>query len=167
MPDNFENPYESPQTEVGAVKPLSERILTENMLFYLKGASPWLRFVGIVGFIGLGLAAVYFLTMIIAFQNTAGAIPGFENMGALGASVLLAILLIYEGLMFFPIFFTFQFGRKIRTYLHSGEDADLEQAFKSNKALWTYNGVLVMIGGGITVITILVAIVALIASAAF
>jgi hypothetical protein len=165
MPDSFENPYESPQTEVGAVKPLSERVLTENMLFYLKGASPWLRFFGIAGFIGLGLMAVYFLTLIIAVQNNP--IVETSGWGGLGASVLMAFLLIYEGIMFFPIFFAFQFGRKLRTYLHSGEDADLEQAFKSNKALWTYNGVLAMIGGVVVVITVLAAIITLIASTAF
>jgi hypothetical protein len=162
MPDNQENPYESPQTEVNSVKPLAGRVLTENMVFYLRGASPWLRFIGIAGFVFLALVAVYFLTVILAFQNVENAIPG---LAALGSSFFLAFLLIFEAIMFFPIFFIFQFGRKIRTYLHSGEAEELEQAFKNNKSLWTFYGILVMIFGVITAITMVTTVITLIAIA--
>jgi hypothetical protein len=139
-----ENPYESPQAEISAVKPLtSQGILTETMLSYLKGASPWLRFVGIAGFIMCGLYAVFGLTMVIGIQ--ALPIPGLDavtrGMGAGFGILWLGII----ALMFLPVFFVFRFGLKIKTYLHSGDENDLEQAFKNNKSLWKFIGILSII----------------------
>jgi hypothetical protein len=164
MPDNQENPYESPQTELNSVKPLAGRVLTENMLFYLRAASPWLRFIGIAGFIYLGLMAVNFLTVIVAVSNVDNVIPG---LGALGSSFFLGFLLFFEAILFFPTFFIFQFGRKIRAYLHSGEEGELEQAFKNNKSLWTFIGVLTMFFVVITSIIVLTTVITIIASTAF
>ncbi|MDR2552299.1 MAG: hypothetical protein LBD31_03915 [Treponema sp.] len=155
------NPYASPETEINAVKPLAERILTENTLFYLKGASFWLRLVGIAGFVFLGLMAVNFITLIAAFKNLS--IPGME---ALGSSLVLGIFLVAEVVSFFPVVFVFQFGKKLRSYLHSGNDADLEHAFRANKSLWTFIGVLTLISMGLFGISMLIAIAGSVISAA-
>jgi magnesium-transporting ATPase (P-type) len=142
MADNI-NPYESPQTEAASFHAPEGRVLTETMLLYLKGASSWLRFIGIVSFIFLGILAVVFLTVIIAFQSEIPSIPG---MAAVGSSMFLVIMLISLALFFFPTYFLFQFGRKIRIYIHTGDASQLETAFKNNKSLWTFIGILTMIG---------------------
>ncbi|MDR0402073.1 MAG: hypothetical protein LBH35_00630 [Treponema sp.] len=143
MSDIPENPYESPQAEINPVKPLAAQgLITETMLFYLKKASPWLRFVGIAGFIMLGLNALIGLTLIAGIQSFGNTIPGWS--GAMGAG----IGVFYLGgiaLMFFPVFFIFQFGRKIKSYVHTGNEEDLEQAFKNNKSLWKFMGILSII----------------------
>jgi hypothetical protein len=166
MSDNQENPYESPQAEISSVKPLAAQgALTETMLFYLKGASPWLRFVGIAGFIMLGLYALLGMTMIIGIRNFGSAIPGWS--GAVGA-VFGVFYLGAIALMFFPVLFIFQFGRKIKSYVHTGNDDDLEQAFKNNKSLWKFMGILSIIMLAFLAITILfggiAAIIAAVAS---
>jgi hypothetical protein len=165
MSDNQENPYESPQAEISSVKPLATQgLLTETMLFYLKGASPWLRFVGIAGFIILGLYSLIGLTMIIGIQGLGSVIPGFS--GAAGA-VFGVFYLGAIALMFFPVLFIFQFGRKIKSYVHTGNDDDLEQAFKNNKSLWKFTGILSIITLGFLAITLLFGgIAAIIAAAA-
>ena len=54
-----ENPYQSPETEVVPERPFfAQGALTETMLVYLKDASPWLRFAGILGFISSGLTVL-------------------------------------------------------------------------------------------------------------
>jgi magnesium-transporting ATPase (P-type) len=136
------NPYESPRTEANSLNVPGERVLTEEMVFYLRGTSPWLRFIGIVGFIFLGLSAIVFLVVIIAFRNDVSSIPGFATVGS---SVFLVIMLISLILCFFPTYFLFQVGRKIRLYIHSGDASQLELAFKNNKSLWTFMGVLTII----------------------
>jgi len=135
-----ENPYESPQTEANAVNPLSGRVLTENMLFYLRGASPWLRFVGMVGFVFLGIVLVGLLAIIIGFDSFSNAL----GMGSLGSFVFVVYL---PGLIitFFLVFFTYRFGKRIQAYLHTGDSGYLEDAFKNNKSLWTLAGVLIII----------------------
>lgn len=164
MSDNSENPYESPQAEISSVKPLTTQgVLTETMLFYLKGASPWLRFVGIAGFIMLGLYAIIGLTMIIGVQSFGAAIPGWPGVMGAGFGV------VYLGaiaLMFFPVFFIFQFGRKIKSYVHTGNEEDLEQAFKNNKSFWKFTGILSIISLGLVVITVLFGGIAAIVGAA-
>jgi len=136
-----ENPYQSPQTEANAVNPLSGRVLTENMLFYLRGASPWLRFVGVVGFIFLGIILVGLLAMILGVGSLADSL----GLGSLTSFVFI-IYLPTLVIMFFLVFFTYRFGRRIQTYLHTGDTADLEDAFKNNKSYWTLTGVLYIIG---------------------
>ena len=163
MSDGSVNPYESPQAEAGTV-PLPDRVLTEDMLFYLKGASPWLRFIGIVGFIGLGLAVVLILIMGFGLSS---ALANTEELGAFAAlgPGLTIIYIPFLALYFFPLFFMFRFGNKIKSYLHSGNSEDLEEAFKNNKSLWTFAGVLTIISLAFMALALLIGIIVGIAAA--
>jgi sterol desaturase/sphingolipid hydroxylase (fatty acid hydroxylase superfamily) len=136
-----ENPYESPQTEADAINPLSGRVLTENMLFYLRGAAPWLRFVGIAGFIFIGLLVIGVLVLM------AGAGSLAETLGIpSGTSTLLFIIYLPSLAIGFVYFlFIYKFGNKIQAYLRSGDNNELENAFKNNKSLWTLTGVMFII----------------------
>ena len=60
------NPYKSPEASTEVIKPLTvQGTLSETMLKYLSDSSPWLRFIGIVGFIGSGLFVLGGLIAII------------------------------------------------------------------------------------------------------
>jgi len=135
-----ENPYESPQTEANAINPLSGRVLTTNMLFYLQGAAPWLRFVGIVSFIFMGLLVIGLL-VILAGVGSLG-----ETLG-LGSAAPLVFLMYLPMLAvgFVYALFIYKFGSKIHAYLRTGDNKDLEDGFKNNKSLWTLIGVLYII----------------------
>ena len=148
------NPYQSPETAVEPVKvQAAQGALTETMLLSLKGASPWLRFIGVLGFIGSGLTVLSGLSFS-AFIPLVGQVwdelpqayqPFSDFLGAvLGGSM--AVVCIGAGLlMFFPSLFAFRFGSKILDYLRSGADLDLEQAFKNNKSLWKFLGILCIV----------------------
>jgi hypothetical protein len=151
------NPYQSPETAVVPEKPLTiQGTLTETMLVHLKGAAPWLRFVGILGFINSGLVALTSFSMIpfVSVMNRAWAeIPGFESLDgvlsvAFGAafSGFMVVLFIGAGLLlFFPSLYIFRFGEKIRSYLKTGADGDLELEFQNIKSLWKFAGILCII----------------------
>ncbi|MCL2139830.1 MAG: hypothetical protein FWH41_09930 [Treponema sp.] len=144
MSDSIENPYESPQAEAGTINPLSDKILTENMIYYLKGASPWLRFIGIAGLIFIGLVI---LVLIIAVVGITRAVPSSEGsafIGLMGGGVAF-IYILMMAIYIFPLLFMYRFGKKIKTYLYTGTNEDLEDAFKNNKSLWTFMGVLLII----------------------
>jgi len=146
---NEVNPFQSPVAAAVPVKPLvAQGSITEQMLIYLKGASPWLRFVGIMGFIFAGFTALTSISSIalIPLLNDAGdGIPGIEVLGnALGAIFGGGMAALGVGgavLMFFPSFFIFMFGEKIQSYLRTGADLDLEAALKNNKSLWKFAGI--------------------------
>jgi uncharacterized membrane protein len=143
------NPYQSPNVMVVLEESLAVRgTLTETMLLHLKDTAPWLRFVGILGFIIACFSVLFglaFLALIPAMRQVWYETPGFEMFpSSISAAFLgsVSILCICGGaLVFFPSFFIYRFGEKIRSYLRTGTEQDLELAFKNNKSLWKFLGV--------------------------
>ncbi|GHV95816.1 hypothetical protein AGMMS50293_21360 [Spirochaetia bacterium] len=159
---DFTNPYQSPENVSIPEKPLmTQAALTDTMLRYLKEASPWLRFIGILGFIGSGficLGGITFAIVMFAASEIASEFGG-PAFGLLG--ILYAALAV---LVFFPSLFTYRFGASIRNYILSSSGQELEQAFKNNKSLWKFYGILCIINLAFIPMTIIIAIVGGIAS---
>jgi len=140
---DYENPYKSPET---SIVPENQEgtgiVLTEIMLGYLKEASPWLRFIGILGFVGCGIMCLVGIISAI-FSSVLSSIAG--ELGALPAGLLSLFYIAGGALYFFPARFTYNFGAKIRDYQISSSNDDLELAFKNNKSLWKFNGILAIV----------------------
>ena len=154
-----ENPYERPQTEAGELSSLSERTISETMLYYLKGAAPWLRFIGITGFIFSGLMALGIVAMMYGLGSVLAPYDDFGVLAAMGGGVFI-IYLPFVAIYFFLSLFSFRFGGFIKRYVQSGNNQDLEEAFKNNKYLWTLYGVLLIIGLAFTALVVLILIIA-------
>jgi len=159
---DFENPYKSPETSIVPEKDQSTgTVLTETMLTYLKEASPWLRFVGIVEFIGCGLMCLGG----ISFSITTSALPGMtEAVGNFPVWILSLVYIIGGALVFFPAKFTYSFGVKIRNYQISSSAEDLELAFKNNKSLWKFQGIMLIISFAVVPVFFVIAIVGIVAA---
>jgi hypothetical protein len=137
------NPWQSPETVVKAEEHAAQGILTAEMIRSLKEASPWIRFIGILGYIGAGFliaAGIIAAVALLIMGNT-------RQTGAVGfVSIFLGFIYIVTGaLAFFPARFTHKFGGKIRNYLISGAEKDLEEALKNNKLLWKFVGILAIV----------------------
>ena len=147
------NLYQSPETTAVPLKPLTAQgSLTETMLMYLRGASPWLRFLGILGFIGAGLTALSglsFLAIVPLMEAILDDVSGFGSFNDIFGAIFgggMAVFFLGGGvLMFFPSLFIYRFGDKIRSYLRTGAEQDLELAFKNNKSLWKFAGIMSII----------------------
>jgi hypothetical protein len=163
------NPYESPQAEISPVDALSNQgVLTEAMLLHLKKTAPWMTFIGVVGFIFCGLMLVSMALMSVGFNAVIlGSIPGAEALGQAFTATMIALQVISLPMMFFPSFFLFTTGKKIRGYVHSGNDADLETAFKFNKFFWTFSGVLTIVYGSIMALILLFTVIGALTALAF
>jgi hypothetical protein len=112
------------------------------MVRYLREASPWLRFLGILGLIGGGLMAlggVVFAVLIVVIPDLAG------EFGVIGGGFLGVLYVVLGLLSLFPAKFIYTFGSKIRTYTQSNSERDLEDAFKSNRSLWKFCGILAIV----------------------
>ncbi|MDR2101415.1 MAG: hypothetical protein LBP43_02470 [Treponema sp.] len=163
------NPYQSPRTESDPAASLVSRgVLTENMIFYLRGASPWLRFIGVLGYIGCGLIIAAGLAIMIGARGIMGSLfselSGPEEIlgGGLGLFYIITGVIV-----FFPARFTYNFGAKIRTYLRTNAEQELELAFKNNKSLWKFNGILAIIYLAFIPVVLVILIFVLIGAAAF
>ena len=143
------NPYQSPETAAVPEKPLvAQGAITETMLLYLKQASPWLRFIGIFGIVSAGVTALSglsFIFFIPSMNQIWSGIPGFDLFGNIfgfafsGSMVILCIGAAV--IIFFPALFIYRFGGRVRSYLRSGLDQELEEAFKNNRSLWKFIGI--------------------------
>ncbi|MDR2768132.1 MAG: hypothetical protein LBB82_07395 [Treponema sp.] len=156
------NPYESPQNEANAVSTGADRVITEKMILYLKSAAPWTRFLGIIGFIGCGFMAAGAIGTLVGLNITP--IPGMENTAI--SSVMFIYLLGVGALFFFPSLFKFRFGKKVQSYLKTDDPQDLEEAFRYNKSLWKFTGILYIIALGLFVLSLLIMLITGIAALA-
>jgi hypothetical protein len=154
---DFENPYKSPETAIVPEKTEGAgTVLTETMLGYLKEASPWLRFIGILGFIGCGLMCVGGIIFAVTTSAVSSIAEEFVNFPIW----LLSLFYVGGGaLYFFPARFTYNFGAKIRDYQLSSSNDDLELAFKNNKSLWKFNGILYIVCLALIPLLIIVSII--------
>jgi hypothetical protein len=159
-----DNPYQSPQTGVSAPRGPSG-VLTETMVFYLKGASPWLRFLGIIGFIGCGILVVIGIVMLIAMPSLA---PEIGEAWSRIAGTSLGFLYIILGVVgFFPSRFIYKFGTKIRGFLRSNAEQELELAFKYNRSFWKFSGIVTIIYLAIIPAAIVIGVIAAIGFSPF
>jgi hypothetical protein len=154
---DFENPYQSPETPI--IPEVSQDTgvsFSVTMLQYLNEASPWLRFVGILGYIGSGMTAIG--GIIIAITMTAvGDIAG--DLGAFPAWIFSFVYIPLGVLLFFPAHFTYNFGKKIRDFKFSNSTDDLELAFKNNKSFWKFSGIICIIYLAIIPLFLIIAII--------
>jgi hypothetical protein len=158
-----DNPYQSPQTGAAPV-PAASGILTETMVLSLKGASPWLRFLGIMGFIGCGILAAAGIVMMIAGSSF---IPGMDELGSFTAAALGVLYIILGVVGFFPARFTYCFGARIRGFLRNSAEQELELAFKYNKSFWKFSGIVTIIYLAIIPVVIVIGVIVAVSSASF
>jgi hypothetical protein len=132
-PDNPGTPEKQPGSQSG---------LTRPMLRYLIEASPWLRFVGIFS---LGFCAIAVIGGIIT-SAVLFMFPDFlDDFDGVSAALAGLIYVPMGVLCFFPSWFIYKFGTKIRNYQFTNADEDLELAFKNNKSLWKFFGIFCII----------------------
>jgi hypothetical protein len=144
---------------------VSRGVLTEGMLRYLKEASPWLRFVGILSFIGGGVLCLLGIGVSLAGAiGSGGVMPAGMLFGTVGP--LIGLVYIVSGvIVFFPSRFMYSFGSRIKRYMGSGAPEDLEQALKNNKSLWKFSGIVCIVYLAFIPLAIIGGIIAAAASA--
>jgi len=141
------------------------RTLTDAMIAQLNRASPWLRFVGILGFIQAGSVFLSGLVSVVIAAVWGGDFGfgdlGFwdeimpSNLGLLWGAIQIAIGVF----VLMPAIFAFRFGAKIRSHAVSGRSADLESAFGNNASLWKFYGILCIVAIALTIVGIVVVVV--------
>ncbi|MDR2784291.1 MAG: hypothetical protein LBB83_00080 [Treponema sp.] len=114
--------------------------LNDNALFYLRSASPWLRFLGIIYYIICGFMVAGGLVALIAAPLMANFNLGGETGFLMGIFYLVSAVI-----MFFPARFMYSFGARLRNYFLSSTEKELELAFKYNKAFWKFCGITMII----------------------
>jgi len=142
-------------------KAAGQRALTDAMLDHLKAAAPWLRFVGVLGIVYAGItvaAGVAFFAIPAAeiLMGFAAGLDFFYDLFAWTGAWWGTVYVAMGFFIFLPSLFTYRFGEKIRSYAKTGSDRDLELAFRSNKSLWKFYGVVYIVGLAIFALSVAV-----------
>jgi hypothetical protein len=154
---DLENPYQSPESPIiPETSQNSGMPLTDTMLRYLIETSPWLRFIGIIGYIGSGMLCVTGIISAIVMLATSNLIGEF---GGYPVWLFPLVYLPFGVLLFFPAHFTFKFGQRIRMYQNSHSNEDLELGLKYSRSYWKFMGILYIIYLAAIPVSIIIAII--------
>lgn len=138
--------------------------INEDIKGFLKETSTWSYFLSIMGFIGIGIMVVFgaFFGAIMSSDALGGANPYAElgfSMGYLGL-IYVVLALVY----FFPVYYLFNFSRKMKSALKLNNNEDFKLAFSNLKSHYKFMGIFTI---AIVSIYLLAFIGGMLAAAAF
>ena len=159
------NPFQSPEADINSIKPmLNSGVITETMINHLKAAAPWLRFAGILSYISCGFM-VFFGLIIFILPSL---MISFSDVFAGGIGMVGGLFyMMFAVICFFPAKFIYSFGSKIRSYVRTNVETDLEEAFRYNKSFWKFVGIMLVISLAFMPVSIIIGIIAAVNAAAF
>jgi hypothetical protein len=126
--------------------------VSQEVVELLRKTKPWVRFLSVLGFIGLALALLAGLASLV-MAAAAGSIAGPQVIPVIGIFVM--SLLQFPALLFLG-----RYAGRIKNLVTSGHPQDLEDAIAAQKSFWKYVGIL-------TIVIIILYIVALVGALVF
>ena len=121
------------------IEELSTRFLSET--------AKWAKFLSIVGFVMVGLIAIFAI-----FAGTLlSSLPGFGGSSvtsalAGGMSVMITIIYLLIALLyFFPCLYTFRFATKMKKALAENNQELLNSSFESLKSCFKFMGIMTIV----------------------
>ncbi len=121
-------------------------VVTPAAFDYLRQASPWIKFIAILGFIGLGIMVIMSIVMLVSAPM----------IGAFIAPMYLILAVI----MFFPLYYLIKYSNHLKDFSFNRDSTILEKAFDFQKKFWKFYGI-------VTIISFVLAIIFFIIAAAF
>ena len=112
--------------------------LTDNSKSFLKETAKWSYFLSIMGFIGIGFMLIFslFAGSIMALN------PAFSSMSGISGGFISFIYIIMAAIYFFPVYYLFNFGKKLKIGLSNNDNSALEEGFKNLKSHYKFIGIL-------------------------
>jgi hypothetical protein len=138
--------------------------VTSETRLYIGQAAPWLKFIGVMGFIGCGFLALIGIVAAIS-PGLMGSVYGLPQ--SVGTSVGLIAGVAYLGigiLSFFPALFMYKIGAAAGSYKLQAQAMNLQEMLLNFKKWAKFNGILIIIAIAIGVLAFIGAIIYGIAS---
>jgi len=108
--------------------------LDDEAVFQCKEISKWAKFLGIIGFVFLGLLLLVSIATTFYLTHTSG-------LGTLIGSIYLAVVGIY----IYPVLALFRFGKWMKTALTTADQVLFNKSLKSLKNCFLYIGIVTII----------------------
>jgi hypothetical protein len=116
---------------------------------FLAQAAKWGRFLSIVGFVLVGLLAVFSLfagtiiTKMANYGNVDG--TGSAGLGSALGGMFTFIYLLLAALWFMPVLYLFRFSTKMQSALRSNDQHFLNDSFKNLKSCFRFMGIVTIV----------------------
>lgn len=111
---------------------------------YLAETAKWGQFLSIVGFISIGLLALFGLF----FGSLLSSLPGGE-LFPFNPMIFTVPFLLIVALYFFPVLYLYRFSTKMQAALHLNNESDLTESFSNLKSLYKFTGIFTAVFLGI------------------
>lgn len=120
-------------------------IVTEDMRSYIYDSTKWTNFLAIFGFVVSGFLILTAFTVGPAMSTDPKLAAAMASSG-ISPVVLTIFCLMFAFAVFYPSLLLFKYTAKAKLGVLYGEQASLNEAFGKIKSLFTYWGIITLIG---------------------
>lgn len=138
------DPYSSPAMNLPPVSRAVDSAISQGVLAQLAGTKPWVRFISVLMFVGVGFM------LLGAVGLTAAAMMGVKNSnsGTFPAGMMVGMAIgygIFAFLYIYPALKLWNYANRIAVVAATGSTADLESALSEQRSFWKFLGILILI----------------------
>ena len=113
--------------------------VSEAAVALLRQTKPWVRFLSVLGFLGLGLLG---LGCLVVMLFPFGALTSMS----MGPRIAFAFVYLLLGFLHLPpVLFLHRYASRIAKLVATGAPSDLEDALRAQKSFWKYVGVFTLV----------------------
>ena len=139
--------------------------LTNESISFLKEAGKWAYFLGIIGFVFIGFMVIGAFSMATILSSLGPL--GAEAYGRATGSMITVMYLVFAAIYFFPVYYLFNFGKKVKEAFLNNNTELLTESFKNLKSHYKFVGILTVVILGFYVLMLLIVLLGGIGAAAF
>jgi hypothetical protein len=134
------NPYAAPAADLVSAAAGKDGQFSPAMVQHLRETKPWVRFLAVLGFIGIGLMAVVGLGF-----GAMTSLASDDAFGAIGGLGMAAVYLVMAALYLLPTLRLNGFATAIEKVAAGGGTAAIEEALSEQRRFWRVVGIMMIV----------------------
>jgi hypothetical protein len=119
--------------------------VSDNIRYYAKQTSKWVKFLAILGFIFVGLMIVASLILLFAGGSLMSMNPYGSLLPGGGATVIGIVYLVVTALYFYPIYTLWKYGVELNIAADQDDQSALEESFRWIRSHFRFVGIIAVI----------------------
>ena len=118
--------------------------LDNDIKGFLKEISNWSYFLSILGFIGIGIMILFGVFFGALMGRSMGAVNPYQSLG-FSMGYLGLVYVVIGILYFFPVYYLFNFSKKMKKALKTNNNNAFKMAFSNLKSHYKFMGIFVIV----------------------
>jgi hypothetical protein len=114
--------------------------LNDTLNAYFLEIGKWSRFLGIVGYVGVGLLVLISFTTPYFIK-----LSGASELAKIPSTTLSTVYFILAGVYFYPVNYLYKFGTQIKISLNNNDETTFLSAVKNLKSHYKFIGVFTLV----------------------